>query len=250
MYTTPHSAMGAKLVSVDPLMQAAAGVGETTLDDLPEGDLGVCGGVGTGDRCRGVLTSSECMCINLSEPQTLLELKQLLTDVSGIATESVLVWTPNDEDALLSWVDSQTGLAMPSPSTPWTGGYITAGDLAQRTATGWAYPTGRAVLVMLSQTGCLRASDMGGCVKFPRLMQAVGRLHYTSAIRMLRIYPPPLGAVIQAVREPAQPGDPVQDAKRIQVELKERSLASLKTVGWGLMGVGLVVGAYAMSRRM
>lgn len=250
-----YSGVGAKIVSLTPAYQAAASVGAIDIfDDLDVGNLGECAGRATGEPCRaftggGIL--DWCVCINLSENQTLLELKQLVSDVTGQTMSGGFAWTTADEDVLLAWADDESGLHSPSMRHPWIGGWIGVSELLQRTESSWAYPTGRGILALLERTGCLAVNGgVGGCDKYPRLMSAVSELGTAggqgAGFERVVLYPPRFGAV---AREPGpiEPGGDVPDATRIELELQ--GATPLSGAVWGLVGVGVVVGAYALVTR-
>lgn len=71
----------------------------------------------------------ERICVNLRDPRTMAELKRLMVDRVQRPMVDSTMWTPMDEQVLLDWAGSRE-------------------SLAQRSASGWAYPT-EATLVEL-----------------------------------------------------------------------------------------------------
>ncbi len=263
MYAAAPSAVGAKLVSIDPPVQAAAGLGAVDVADLPVGDLGACGNLPTGTPCRGVELGgilAHCTCINLSETPASIELKQMVTDVTGLSTDGTAVWTSTDQAALLAWADEASGLYLPDVRRWWKSGWVSVDDLLQRTASEalqtpglpGAYPTGAGILALADAVGCLVDGDTGlqlgpGCARFPALSSAITR--YFSILTPnpeegISVYPPTFGEPPEPPPEVIPGGDPYE----LLARLPDARRGGLEWLGWLLAGAA-VAAAVILPRR-
>lgn len=252
------TALGAKIVALDPAVQAAAGLGQIDVfEDLSEGDLSRCSKISTGRDCRGFTFGGilgRCVCLNLAETDTMLELKQLLSDVTGEPTTKSSVWTPEDERILLGWAEETAGVHPPSIQRPWLGGLVGVDDLLQRTSGGIAYPTGAGVLALLDVAACIVETQEGlavaaPCRRYPRLSDAVTKvLSMPGGIdpsAQIGVFPYIYG-VPSTTPPPIQPGGETPTGVELDVELAG---GRWSPVWWSLLGAGAVLAAYAVSRQ-
>ncbi len=241
MYLT---GLGAKIVRMRAPVQAAAGL-EDVLDDVEVGDLGVCGNVATGRPCRGFAAGGileQCVCVNLHDADTTAEVKHLLSTAAGERVSASLVWTLADEDVLAAWAEARSGVHLPDVSRPWRSGYVSVGDLVQRTEAGDIYPTGQGILALLDEAGCMPDAE-GVCPGYDRLNGAIealragaGALDETAAVK---VYPPFFGET--SGRKVIQPGDAPPSGAELHVDLGiSRSSAWL---GWTALVVGTAAAA-------
>lgn len=261
MYVPGPAAVGAKLVSLDPPTQAAAGLGGIDVLDLPVGDLSVCGNLATGESCRGLELGgiiAHCTCVNLSQAAPVLELKQMLTDVTGLPTDAATTWTAKDETALLAWADDAAGLHLPDVQRWWASGWVSVDDLLQRTQDGRPYPTGAGVLALADAAGCLADGDAGlepgpGCERFPSIGSALER--YFDVVlpdpeEGLAVYPPAFGEPTSPPVEVVPGGNPLELPLARDVRLPQRPEARLQWLGWSLAGAATAAAAWALARRI
>ncbi len=150
--------------------------------DIEQGDPAACAGVQTGGACAS--SSGSCVCLNMSDEETSLEVKGLVTHVTKARTSEGTLWDTGDESALL--------LAMTEiPGPPLE-------DLLQKTGSGWFYPSSRGVLYLVRRA--CQLDDFGrpvthGCkALFPRVTALVGKRAATSPGLEIGVYPPPFGA--------------------------------------------------------
>lgn len=240
------------------MTQAAAGLGDIDVVDLPVGDLGPCGNLDTGTACRGVELGgilAHCTCVNLSETATMLELKQMVTDATGLSTVAASVWTAADQAALLAWADEDSGLFLPDVRRWWRSGYVSADDLLQRTSDGGVYPTGAGILALADRAGCLQDGPSGlemgpGCTRFPAIAAALGRFYSIvtpSAEDGIAVYPPPFGEAVGPVDPLIPGGDPTEVL--VLVRLPEGRRGGVEWLGWSLAGAAVAAAAWALTRR-
>jgi len=234
MYRTPPTPLEGKIVSMRAPCQAAAGLGQLDVSELPLGDLSACGNIQTGKSCRGFEAGgilARCVCVNLSQTHTSLELKHVLSDVTGAELARSGVWNEADEATLLEWAEEAAAVFGPDVRRPWASGVVEAGDLLHRTQSGWAYPSGHGVLLMLEQAGCLGESG-STCKRFPSLSGAVDQLFSDvgpgDVLASIKTYPPKVGAA-SGTQPPIRSGEP--PGTSVDVELRASS-ASLSPLLW------------------
>lgn len=234
------------------------GLGAIDIAELPVGDLAPCAAYETGAACRGMTAggiAGHCTCVNLSEIDTALELKQLLTDVTGISTVLWDAWTGADELVLLAWAESATGLYLPDVNRWWRSGLVGDEDLLRRTpgpGLGRAYPSGAGILALLDEAGCIELGDglphPGPCARYPRLRAALAR--YYSIVSPdpedgISVYPPVFGES-SAAAPPIEPGGPVPTAATLRVSVG--GPPPLQWLPWSLAGAALAATAWGVWR--
>ena len=259
MYVAGSHGVGAKIVSLDPVLQASAGLGDIDVFDLDVGDLAPCANIPTGEPCRGMEAGGilqRCACINFSETDTLLELKQMVSDATGRTTTLAGVWTQADEAALLAWADEDSGFFLPDVRRWWRSGYVSVDDLVQRTQSGWAYPTGPGVLALADRAGCLQDGDagleLGPCGRFPHLRKALERLLsviHGAPEEGLAVYPPLFGEIGEAHPPQIEPGGvtPTEDTL-VLVPLSGR--LQVHWLVWSAAGAAAAAAVWSLSRKL
>lgn len=261
MYVAGPHGVGAKIVSLDPAVQASAGLGDIDVFDLDVGDLAPCANTPTGEPCRGMEAGGilqHCTCINFSDTDTLLELKQMVSDASGRTTTLAGVWTQADEAALLAWADEDSGFFLPDVQRWWRSGYVSVDDLVQRTQSGWAYPTGPGVLALADRAGCLQDGDRGlevgpGCGRFPRVRKALERLLsviHGAPEEGLAVYPPLFGATSQADPPQIEPGGVTPTEDTLNVLVPVAGGVQVHWLVWSAAGAAAAAAAWGLSRKL
>lgn len=251
---SPVGAIAGKLVSIAPPVEAAAGLG-ADVADLPIGALGPCGAVATGESCHGVELGGmigHCTCVNLSETATLIELKQLLADVTGVAVTPVSVWTAANSALLVQWADAASGLFFPDVRRWWASGYVRVSDLVQRTASNGVYPTGAGILALCDQAGLLVETPEGlrpgpDAELFPHIGAALARFYsivHPNAEEGMAVYPPVLGEAAGQEPAPLEPGGTPLLVPQVRLSLgRSPALQWLVAAACAAAGAGVAIAA-------
>lgn len=192
-----------------------------------------CAGVSTGSPCPDA--GMPCACINLADKATIAEWKQLLHAATGYAVRpDTSVWTVEEEASFRQWLLDQEAHQTGNPDL-----------LAYQTGSGWAYPTGYCIDLMLRDVcrgGDWSAAPSAACAAaYPLLLAAV------TAAKNQGVAPPIIGAVPLPVtpvtpvtpKPPVTPGTPVTEAS-----------SGASSVLWFLgSAVVVVAGALLLLRR-
>lgn len=246
-----RAALGAKIVSIVRPTQAAAGVDEL-LADLEVGDLGICAKIPTGSACRGFEAGGvlgRCVCVNLQDPDTTAEVKQLVSTASGKPLSKSMVWTLADEDALAGWAETYAGFYGPDLRHPWKSGAVSVADLLQRTEAGDVYPTGQGLLALFDESGCI-PDERGVCPPYARLNDAILALRSGAGaldeVDSVKLYPPYFGETSSS--SSIRPGQLPPSGAELHVDLGlERSSAWL---GWTAAGLAVAAAWWLKERRV
>lgn len=234
-----YTSVSGKIVSAPMPRRAAAGV-DDVIGDLEVGDLGICARISTADPCRGFEAGGivgRCVCVNLHNPQTTAEVKQILSNATAQPLSASVVWTLSDQEVLAEWAENFAGVYMPDVRRPWKSGVVGVDDLLQRTEVGDIYPTGHGLLALLDESGCMPDAE-GVCPGYSTLNAAIRALREGAGaldeVSSVKLYPPVFGET--SGKQAIVPGQAPPSAADLHVDLGLDD--SSAWLGWLAAGVG------------